>query len=710
MKKITVTLYTTTPPSPQKQKFTLNPQDTIEAWLTSVFDQNTHLTEVERTLTDNNTVITLQTNQNIPHNATLFITVTNQAGITRECLYTTKQAPNQYMALFTPIPDIDYTHNPQTVIEKAKQTIGTLNTMLPVFSHLNAALQEVYNQDLDTKYAVKLKYTYNQEFEEIFNHADAYILPDGTITTQPFTRTMQPGESVTMLYRKTDIFLPDASFPARIESQDLITTMEGLFLSDITTDRIKYLEQNGTNRYNPVKFPNEVELILPKLKRFPSLALRNEQFSLILKTLDIKGVTHIGRAFRCLDNTLNQYHDHNPMTVGANDFPNLLETEEFFLSRVFFGAETITFPKLRKLGGNSIRSNEYTNGITNISLSLPELLETDPSSTSISGDVFSEIHLPKLKKGNIINSTSTTTLDLPELEELYDGITNCNRLTTLNIPKLKIIHRGIYSLPQLTTIDFPLLHTIATSEREDPYGSTFASLGITSLSLPALRTITRTSFYNLENLETISLPELETAKDIISHCPKLTTVSLPKLKDMTSGFNDMAVLTTITLPKLETAKLCFLNCPKLQSVNLPMIKNIYRDLGDLKPDTSYSYSTYSFKSSPELTTVTLGQGGDGIIALGLCNATNITVQPGFWSTLSLHGCANISKTTFLDILSNLRDMTQPDAPQPTTGQRTIYINQTLARELTQNEIAPAIAKGWTIDTDGITLPTLTTDR
>ena len=129
--------------------------------------------------------------------------------------------------------------------------------------------------------------------------------------------------------------------------------------------------------------------------------------------------------------------------------------------------------------------------------------------------------------------------------------------------------------------------------------------GCISIDFPHLKELKDCAFiYNDNDLTAVSFPELETIEhcyEFLYNCPKLASISLPKLKSMTGGsiicklsslaslslpelvntslqnsIYDLPALTTLDLPKLPVASGYFFitQLPALQTLNIPELTTI----------------------------------------------------------------------------------------------------------------------------------------
>lgn len=106
--------------------------------------------------------------------------------------------------------------------------------------------------------------------------------------------------------------------------------------------------------------------------------------------------------------------------------------------------------------------------------------------------------------------------------------------------------------------------------------------GCISIDFPHLKELKDCAFIHDDNdLTTVSFPELETIDlccEFLYNCPKLASVSLPKLKSMTGGeiIHKLPSLTSLSLPELVNTSLkeSINDLPALSTLNLPKLSVI----------------------------------------------------------------------------------------------------------------------------------------
>ncbi|MDR1597720.1 MAG: leucine-rich repeat domain-containing protein, partial [Holosporales bacterium] len=152
-----------------------------------------------------------------------------------------------------------------------------------------------------------------------------------------------------------------------------------------------------------------------------------------------------------------------------------------------------------------------------------------------------------------------------------------------NPPKLKYLELSHWGTPTLN-VSFQgsnLTHFIGFADVTNiTADSCFSSCrALTSVSLPAITSITGYCFASCDSLTSISLPALtSTTENCFSSCPALTSVSLPALTSIPQPdcFAYCNALTSISLPALTSiaGSSCFDYCNALTSVSLPALTSI----------------------------------------------------------------------------------------------------------------------------------------
>ena len=179
---------------------------------------------------------------------------------------------------------------------------------------------------------------------------------------------------------------------------------------------------------------------------------------------------------------------------------------------------------------------------------------------------------------------------------------------------------------------------------------------------------TNISFYNMKTL--ISVERLNTSKvtnmnNMFSGCSKLTEINLSgfdtsSVTAMASMFNNCSNLTSLNLSGFDTSKVTamnhmFNNCSNLTSLDLS-----------------------SFDTSKVTNMDNMFDGCDGLTQLD--SMQNISVSLNLSSTI-------LDTTSLLDVINNLATV---------TTSRTLTLNPQLLAKLTEDQIAIATNKGWTV--------------
>ena len=219
--------------------------------------------------------------------------------------------------------------------------------------------------------------------------------------------------------------------------------------------------------------------------------------------------------------------------------------------------------------------------------------------------------------------------------------------------------------------------------------------GCISIDFPHLKELKDCAFIHDDNdLTTVGFPELETIDlccEFLYKCPKLASISLPKLKSMTGGeiihklssltslslpelvntslkesINDLPALSTLNLPKLsviggyEVIK----KLPALQTLNIPELTTIdddsYAVMSDLgletlnAPKLSHVGGRWIFRNS-KIKVVNLAPGCE-IKAMAVFDSPDASVE-----SLTINGATKIKDSNFVHFgVGTLKYISLPD--------------------------------------------------
>lgn len=269
------------------------------------------------------------------------------------------------------------------------------------------------------------------------------------------------------------------------------------------------------------------------------------------------------------------------------------------------------------------------------------------------------------------------TSSVTNMQQMFEGcssLTTIPQLDTHNVTDMSLMFRGCNSL-----ITVPLLNIDKVIHINQMFN------GCTSLtSIPQLNTSNATNahgmFYRCTSLTTI--PQLNTSKitnmkEMFYTCTSLTTMpqlDTNKVTDMIKMFYGCTSLTTI--PQLDTSNVTsmqqmFYNCTSLTSIpqlNTSKVKDM----------------SYILNYCSNLTTL------GGFTNLG--QAYDTTQKANYiYYTLSLRHSNNLTHDSLINVLNNLYDIAAKGCKT-----QNLELGSTNLEKLTEEEIAIATNKGWTV--------------
>ena len=238
--------------------------------------------------------------------------------------------------------------------------------------------------------------------------------------------------------------------------------------------------------------------------------------------------------------------------------------------------------------------------------------------TSITGNSIKSITGPH-EVDNAMNPGSSTCIFYPNKD-----------CASINFPQLKTLKNcTLYdqSIPHtaLTSAIFPELETI-----DGVYGFLFNCPNLSTISLPKLKILhSGWTLSKLPLIASLTLPELTDFKTMSSICelPALTTLSLPKLKtiDTHMGLSNFPLLQTITLPELVSIDgvYFFESCPKLHTLNAPKLQSIQS--GGMMSNSGLSVLNLGYGCEIEALFTMMGM-DPSVTSLTINGATKIGIQ------------------------------------------------------------------------------------
>lgn len=252
---------------------------------------------------------------------------------------------------------------------------------------------------------------------------------------------------------------------------------------------------------------------------------------------------------------------------------------------------------------------------------------------------------------------------------------------------------NMYSNNEALNIDVSGLNT---SKVTNMYQMFNYCKNITNLDLSSFDTSKVTEmanmFYSCSNLTSLILSSFNTSSvtnmyGMFSGCSKLTNLDLSgfdtsKLVSMQQMFYSCKNLTNLDLSNFDTSKVtnmlgCFQTCTSLETLNISTF-----DFSKLT-GTSSTYSLKDmFSNCSNLTNLTFGNN----LGLGYTANENST-----YSMLVLSSCSNLTHDSLMDVINKLYDL----ASNGKNSQKLVLGSTNLAK-LTEEEIAIATNKGWTV--------------
>lgn len=265
---------------------------------------------------------------------------------------------------------------------------------------------------------------------------------------------------------------------------------------------------------------------------------------------------------------------------------------------------------------------------------------------------------------NTMSGGTTIYLYAPELESLTSYIVYRGNVRSAVLPKIK----------QLTTKKLSYLET-ATS--------------LTTISMASLERMAITTFaYGCTALTNVDLPSLKEwmGTTLLSGCSSIVEISFPSVEAWSGGFIvGAANLTYVKMPKLRSLNTAGAQSYSAWIFDAPNLKDIYLQ-GIMSISGGIIYDTSNKRVALHLGTqqgATLAPRSDsGSIA-------DVTVEPGFRSTLTLTNISAMTAESIVTLIDNLADNNDG-------ATLTLTLGATLMGKLTEEQIAVATAKNYNV--------------
>ena len=308
----------------------------------------------------------------------------------------------------------------------------------------------------------------------------------------------------------------------------------------------------------------------------------------------------------------------------------------------------------------------------------------------------------------IANITSTSFTEYSILENINnipvtmlerDCFKDCSDLLTLKIPSTitKLTSRVFYNCTKLEEIDFSECSNIKIS---NAYRMFYNCNNLTSLDLSNFDTSNVTDmssmFYNCSSLTSLDLSGFDTSNvtnmtSMFSNCSSLTSLEL-------SGFDTLNV-TNMTSMFYGCNKLTFLELSEFDTSNVTNMGSMFYSCNKL---TSLDLSGFNTSNVTNMDSMFYNCSGLTSLDLSGFDTSNVTnmgsMFRGCSKLTSLDSMQNISvalilsytildATSLLDVINNLATV---------ATSQTLTLGSTLLAKLTEDQIAIATNKGWTV--------------
>lgn len=279
----------------------------------------------------------------------------------------------------------------------------------------------------------------------------------------------------------------------------------------------------------------------------------------------------------------------------------------------------------------------------------PQLNSINLNTLEKIGQSFSGVY------GLEVNATGLTSLNLPQLKEIYGRtyIFQNAALNTISMPQLSNLRSTDYLATiieennSLASINLPLLtqsgglsfnsNDLLSTLNLNSYTTctnylTIASASLTNITLPSLLTITGSLLVKCPAMTSFSAPLLTTAGTEINFQGNsaITGLSFPSLNNGLLRIYNSG-LSTLSIPQLSSGGLDINNCPSLSSINANLLTNA-------SGITIIGPMTFANLSFPALTTTT-GLYIDNISGISTISFPSLSAISG---DILIRGCGNLS--------------------------------------------------------------------
>ena len=300
------------------------------------------------------------------------------------------------------------------------------------------------------------------------------------------------------------------------------------------------------------------------------------------------------------------------------------------------------------------------------------------------------------------NNTYTVSIMTDSLDNLPTSISFSDKTGLLTVDKLNTknvtnMYNMFYSCYNLTSLD---VSGFKTSKVTDMSNMFYNCRGLTSLNLSGFDTSSVTNmvnmFSNCNKLTSLNLSGLKTSNvtnmnSMFYGCSNLTSLDLTgfdtsKVTNMGSMFRTCTSLTSLDLSGLDASKVTDMGSMFYYCINLTSL-----DLSDFKAsnvDTTYamfqdcskltSLDLSGFDTSKATNMSSMFKGCSGLTLLD--SMQNISLSLDLFATI-------LDATSLLDVIDNLATV---------STKQTLTLGSTLLAKLTEDQIAIAVNKGWTV--------------
>ena len=358
---------------------------------------------------------------------------------------------------------------------------------------------------------------------------------------------------------------------------------------------------------------------------------------------------------------------------------------------------------------NEIDNNNNTYTVSIMTDSLDNL----PTSISFS-DKTGLLTVDKLNTKNVTNMYNMfyscynlTSLDLSgfdtsKVTDMSNMFYNCSKLTSLDLSnfdtsKVTNMASMFRNCRGLTSLD---LSNFDTSEVTDMSNMFYNCINLTSLDLSDFKASNvvnmNSMFYGCSKLTSLDLTGFDTSKvtnmsEMFRNCSSLTSLDVSGFKTsnvtlMGSMFRTCTSLTSLDLSGLDASKVTdmgsmFYYCINLTSLDLSDFKasnvvTTYAMFQDCSKLTSLDLS--GFDTSKATNMSSMFKGCSGLTLLD--SMKNISLSLDLFATI-------LDVTSLLDVIDNLATV---------STKQTLTLGSTLLDKLTEDQIAIAVNKGWTV--------------